>query len=184
MRLIGYMVLFIGAYMLPGAVQLMLNAEDGKAPKEANPPIEVAKLVKDSNVATVATIYEKKMPFGSLMPYAIDDKGNLIVLISTLAVHTDNIDAHKESSFTISKIDKDNVFNSARVCLMGDTTQVPDNEAEAVKKLFIKRFPKAAFWADFEDFAFYRIDVKEIFYVGGFGNIHWVDLEDYRKAMK
>lgn len=167
--------------LIGSLIGAIASADDQKPPKEA---LDVAKLVKDSNVATVATVYKKKMPFGSLMPYAIDDKGNLVVLISTLAVHTDNIEAHKESSFTISKIDKNNVFNSARVCLMGDTTQVPDKEADVVKKLFLKRHPKAAFWADFEDFAFYRIDVKEVFYVGGFGNIHWVDLEDYRKAMK
>src|SRR5215468_6049912 len=34
-------------------------------------------------------------------------------------------------------------------------------------------------WVDFEDFSFYRMDVVDVYYVGGFGVMGWVSASDY-----
>ena len=35
---------------------------------------------------------------------------------------------------------------------------------------------------DFEDFSFYRMDVLDVYYVGGFGVMGWVQASDYGQA--
>jgi hypothetical protein len=35
---------------------------------------------------------------------------------------------------------------------------------------------------DFEDFSFYRMDVLDVYYVGGFGVMGWVSAEEYYRA--
>jgi hypothetical protein len=35
---------------------------------------------------------------------------------------------------------------------------------------------------DFEDFSFYRMDVVDVYYVGGFGVMGWVSASDYDRS--
>jgi hypothetical protein len=38
------------------------------------------------------------------------------------------------------------------------------------------------YWADFEDFSFYRMDVVDVYNVGGCGVMGWVSASDYDRA--
>ena len=62
-------------------------------------------------------------------------------------------------------------LQGARVTLFGKAEKVED---EAVRRRFLARHPEAAFYADFPDFAFWRLEVEGAHYIGGFGRI--VDL--------
>ena len=46
---------------------------------------------------------------------------------------------------------------------------------EGVRRRFLARHPEAEFYADFPDFAFWRLKVEGAHYIGGFGRIF--DLE-------
>ena len=39
---------------------------------------------------------------------------------------------------------------------------------------------RARAWVDFDDFAFYRMDVVDLYYVAGFGAMGWVEADRYR----
>jgi hypothetical protein len=41
---------------------------------------------------------------------------------------------------------------------------------------------KRATMVDFEDFSFYRMDVIDVYYVGGFGVMGWVSASDYARS--
>jgi putative heme iron utilization protein len=43
-------------------------------------------------------------------------------------------------------------------------------------------YPDSKYWVDFEDFFFYRLDVIDVYYVGGFGVMGWVSASDYSQA--
>ena len=51
-------------------------------------------------VASLSTLSRKQpgFPFGSVMPYALDARANPIFLISTMAMHTQNIQADPRAS--------------------------------------------------------------------------------------
>src|SRR4029077_7721779 len=38
------------------------------------------------------------------------------------------------------------------------------------------------YWVDFEDFSFYRMDVVDVYYVGGFGVMGWVAAAEYDRS--
>ncbi len=53
--------------------------------------------------------------------------------------------------------------------------------AEA-RKLYLERHANSKYWVDFEDFSFYRMDVIDVYYVGGFGVMGWVSASDYDRS--
>ena len=49
----------------------------------------------------------------------------------------------------------------------------------AARKLYLERYANSKNWVDFEDFSFYRMDVMDVYYVGGFGVMGWVSAPEY-----
>ena len=148
---------------------------------EKDPLVE---LTKGGKVASLSSDY-KGTPFGSLMPYALDGEGNPIIYISTLATHTKNLTKNPACSVMVTKVDEDDLFNSARVTFLGKMKKVTDkDEIEKTKKLFFARHKKAEELDQFHDFAFYKLDIEKIYYIGGFGDIQWVEPKDYKKGFK
>src|SRR6185437_7756361 len=46
----------------------------------------------------------------------------------------------------------------------------------------LSRHESARYWQDFTDFAYYRLEVKGVYFIGGFGVMGWVAAEDYAAA--
>lgn len=142
------------------------------------------KLVSNTKVATACTMHEKG-PFGSVMPYAVDAKGRPLVFLSDLAVHTKNIKKNAKASIFITE-SKDGDLDKARITLIGQLKIVPEKERKAAKELYFKRFPNAKIYESFHDFNIYRLEITDIYYVGGFGPkpIDWLDVKKYEEAAK
>jgi putative heme iron utilization protein len=122
-------------------------------------------------------------PFASVMPYAVDGGGRPLFLISTMAMHTQNLAADGRASLLVTEPAPDgDPLATGRVTLMGTVEPVPADGAGAVRAAYLARHPSAAYWVDFEDFAFHRLEVRDVYYVGGFAAMGWVDAEPYRAA--
>jgi hypothetical protein len=65
---------------------------------------------------------------------------------------------------------------------MGTVTRVPQTDLVAVRDHYLKRYPEASQWADFGDFAWFRMELQESYLVGGFGVMGWIDAADYDQA--
>jgi putative heme iron utilization protein len=164
------------------------------APYNPNPQLPVPEptyaersrtLLHLSSVATLSTLSRKQpgFPFGSLMPYALDPAGRPLFLISTMAMHTQNLKADPRASLFITQPAPDgDVLGAARVTLVGNVLQLPDSEKPEVRELYLKAHPSSHYWVDFNDFAFFRLDPVDIYYVGGFGVMGWVTAPDYATA--
>jgi putative heme iron utilization protein len=122
-------------------------------------------------------------PFGSLMPYAPDQAGRPVLLISSMAVHTQNLRADDRASLLVAEPGwAGDPLAAARVTLMGTVAPVPPDARDAARHAYLARHPNAASWVDFEDFAFHRIEVADCYFVGGFAAMDWVDPAAYREA--
>lgn len=122
-------------------------------------------------------------PFASVTPYAIDAQGRPVLLMSRLAVHTKNLAGDSRASLLVFEESTElDPLNSARLNLLGDVVLIPEPEIADARARYLVRHPEAEQWAEFGDFAFYRIDVVDIYYVGGFGVMGWASLADYREA--
>ena len=47
--------------------------------------------------------------------------------------------------------------------------------AAPVREDYLGRHENARYWVDFDDFAFYRMEVRELYFVAGFGAMGWVE---------
>jgi heme iron utilization protein len=119
-------------------------------------------------------------PFGSMMPYAVDERGRPVFFISSMAMHTQNLREDPRASLLITQPDvSGDPLGAARVTLVGSATEVPTTE---VRDLYLSRHENAKLWQDFSDFAYYRLEVTGVYFVGGFGVMGWISDEDYGSA--
>lgn len=164
-----------------GIVRFELYKPNGpENPRVAEVKVEVKKpmkdqcadLVKSQETGVLSTNFEDSYPFGSLVPYALDEKGNPIIYVSDLAIHTDNLKKYSKCTLTVSKINGQDVFNSSRATILAEANKV---DAKEVSEIYFKKFPDAKKFAKMHDFSFYRLEVQKTYFVGGFGNIGWVE---------
>jgi putative heme iron utilization protein len=117
------------------------------------------------------------------MPYGLDDRGRPTFLISTMAMHTQNLQANPSASLLITEPEASgDPLGASRVTLLGNVVPIPELEIAEARKLYLERYANSKYWVDFEDFSFYRMDVVDVYYVGGFGVMGWVPASDYERA--
>ena len=140
--------------------------------------------------------------------------GSPLLLLSTLEVATQNILKNNRISLAIrsksgaSHNDGSERWNKAtdeerayaeklvrlagpaaltsRMTLLGTISGLNTlEENDVATKCFLARHPDAKMWIKFADFSFYRLDVEHIYWVGGFGDSHyigWIDRNKYYNA--
>jgi heme oxygenase (biliverdin-IX-beta and delta-forming) len=136
-------------------------------------------------IGSLSTLSRKQpgFPFGSVMPYGLDDHGRPIFLISTMAMHTQNLQADVRASLLVTQDDGGgDPLGASRVTLVGNVLPLPDSEVAEARELYLSRYANSKYWVDFEDFSFYRMEVVDVYYVGGFGVMGWVSASDYDRS--
>ena len=136
-------------------------------------------------IGTLATVSRKQpgFPFGSLMPYGLDDQGRPILLISSMAMHTQNLQGDPRASLLVTQLEgNSDPLGSSRITLIGNVRRIPEPEVAVARELYLARYENSKYWVDFEDFSFYRMEVVDLYYVGGFGVMGWVTAADYEAA--
>ena len=136
-------------------------------------------------VGSLSTLSRKQpgFPFGSVMPYALDETGCPIFLISTMAMHTQNLLADPRASLLVTQPDADvDPLGASRVTLVGNVIAIPKGEIAEARKVYLARYENSKHWVDFEDFSFYHTEVVDVYYVGGFGVMGWITASEYGQA--
>ena len=142
-------------------------------------------LVYLGRIGSLSTLSRKQpgFPFGSVMPYGLDGHGRPIFLISTMAMHTHNLQADSRASLLVTQPGaREDPLGASRVTLIGNVLTIADPEVPEARKLYLARYANSQYWVDFEDFSFYRMLVVDVYYVGGFGVMGWVSDSDYEHA--
>src|SRR6056297_3588136 len=171
-------------------------ATDGEAPTEdamtrptehgggqAGPPIagdpstfptdaELARtLAATATRATLCTLTAEGYPYGSAVSYAADADGAPIVLISGMAEHTVNARGDARASVLVAAETPPGAdpLATARMTLVGRMRELTDPGSR--RETYLVAHPYAGYYADFTDFSFWRLDVEQCRFVGGFGHM-------------
>lgn len=142
-------------------------------------------LVYVSRIGSLSTLSRKRaeFPFGSVMPYGLDEHGRPIFLISTMAMHTQNLQADSRASLLVTQDDAgSDPLGASRVTLIGNVLPIPKAEVADARQLYLARHANSKYWVDFEDFSFYRMCLVDTYYVGGFGVMGWVSATEYGRS--
>ena len=142
---------------------------------------EVRTLLKNNSNGVLSThsLSVKGFPFGSLTPFAIDESGCPIILISALAEHTKNINADSNVCLTIIENNSGgNLQAQARLSVLAHAKKI-ESPGSDVREAYFARFPESKNYFGTHDFAFYRLEPVRLRYIAGFGKIHWIEKEAY-----
>lgn len=121
-------------------------------------------------------------PFASVMPYAVDGRGRPLFLISTMAMHTQNLHADRRASLLVVQEVEGDPLAAGRVTLMGEAAPLGASDVASARAAYLERHANAKYWVDFEDFSFWRLDLTDVYFVGGFAAMDWLSTEDYMSA--
>ena len=118
-------------------------------------------------------------PFGSLTPYCLNRHGQAVILISTIAQHTKNIEANNKVSLIAFDNNARDSQAGGRVTYIGDAKAVNDDE---IAERYYRFYPDSRNFHKTHDFNFYLIEFVRARYIGGFGQIFWVEYSDFIKG--
>ena len=119
-------------------------------------------------------------PGGSVVGFAPDEDGRPLFIFSGMSTHTQDILADPRCSLTIASKEFKGAADG-RVNLMGTAKLVPVDEREKAKEIYMKKHP-GAFWVDFGDFNWFRMEIEKIRFVGGFARAGSVTPEEYKAS--
>lgn len=136
-------------------------------------------LVSGERTGTLATLDEDGFPYGSYITFALVG-GDPVFLVSTMAAHTHNLERDARASLLVHEDGATDPLANGRVTLVGRCTKV--EEPGEAREAFLAVHPQASYYVDFKDFAFYRLAVDKVRYIGGYGRMSWVDVEGWRAA--
>ena len=119
-------------------------------------------------------------PYGSFVTVAFDG-GHPVFLISALAEHTKNLRRDARASLLLTEAGDGDPLARGRVTLIGTCAEVAGDGGSA-RHRFLEKHPNAAYYVDFKDFSFWKLQVEAIRYIGGYGRMSWVTRDDWLTA--
>ena len=72
-------------------------------------------------------------PFGSIVPYCMDSDGQPVILISTIAQHTKNIQENPKVSLIVTEGEANDVQAAPRLTWLGNANIVSDDENVSIR---------------------------------------------------
>jgi putative heme iron utilization protein len=123
---------------------------------------------------------EAGFPFASLVTVATDLDGAPLLLMSRLAAHAGNLEADPRASILLAQGGKGDPLAHPRLTVIG---RVERTAEPRVRSRFLARHPKAALYADFGDFSFWRMDIAGGHLNGGFARAMTLSPEQIRTEL-
>jgi heme iron utilization protein len=137
-------------------------------------------LLKQQDLAVLATTSAEvaHYPYGSVVPYTLNQAGEPLILISNLAQHTRNIQQNTKVSLTIFDPQTGDPLANPRLTWLADAVKLAsDSEIAAAKARYLRYFPAASRYFELGGFYLYRLQLYQAHYIGGFGKIFWLGAE-------
>ena len=139
-------------------------------------------LVAQISTGTLCTLAlePEGYPYGSFVTVAFEN-GDPIFLISGLAEHTKNLERDTRASLLVAESGFADPLANGRVTLLGPCTRVGEDGGRA-RAAFFATHPNSTYYADFSDFAFWKLHVDYVRYNGGYGRMSWISQADWKTA--
>jgi hypothetical protein len=141
---------------------------------------EARRLIRAAAAATLATAAEGQ-PFASLVTPAAAPDLSVLMLLSSLSEHTRQLRAEPRCALLFAGAPEGaNPQTAPRVTVTGLAEEVGAEEVAALKARWLARHPYAALYADFGDFALWRVRPGGALLVGGFARAVRLRLAELR----
>jgi putative heme iron utilization protein len=144
----------------------VLRETDDEARRQARRLVRGA-----SYIALAVTDFETGFPAVSRALAATDLDGATVILISSLAAHTQSLMTDPRCSFLAGEPGKGDPLAHPRITVFANAERIErtDMAHERIRRRFLNRHPKSALYIDFPDFAFFKLMPVKASVNGGFG---------------
>ena len=123
---------------------------------------------------------ETGFPGASRVALATDMDGTPIILVSSLSGHTRPMLDEPRTSLMVGEVGKGDPLAHPRITLFTRARRIERDteEGRRVRRRYLARQPKASLYADFGDFAFFRLEIERASLNGGFGKAYELTAAD------
>ena len=135
--------------------------------------INLMRNCREGVLSTVSKKYEG-YPFGSFVTFISGADRSIIFYASDIAQHTINLKNNSKACITLFNLSEGDKQDSARLSLLGDVKKI-DKDIEETSRQFIEFFPESSQYSNMHDFNFYKLNISQVRWIGGFGKIAWLD---------
>ena len=137
-------------------------------------------LIRTAHYGSLACLHPGTgVPLASQINVATDVRGHPCFLISQLSAHFGALEVDPRCSVLLGVPGKGDPAAHARITVSGNAKLIDDDDDRSlVRARFLSRHPKSALYVDFDDFAFWRIEVTTASLNGGFGKAYELSAED------
>ena len=126
-------------------------------------------------VLCTAHAHASGWPYGSVVPYALHDRGDPVVFVSDIAEHTRNLKADARATLLVRDSQSADPQAGARHAMMVRARRPTGDEAAAVEQTYFDRFPDAARMREAHGFSAWLLECERIRWIAGFGAMGWID---------
>jgi len=141
---------------------------------------EARRLLRGAAAATLATSAAGQ-PFASLVTPAPAPDLSPLLWLSGLSEHTRHLAAEPRCALLFTgAAEGPNPQTAPRVTVTGLAERVPEAEVPALKARWLARHPYAALYAEFADFALWRMRIGGALHVGGFARAERIKAGELR----
>ncbi|MEM9059456.1 MAG: DUF2470 domain-containing protein [Pseudomonadota bacterium] len=128
---------------------------------------------------SLATIDPRSgVPMASRVSVASASDGAPVFLISQLSGHFGALEADPRASLLLGEPGKGDPLAHPRITVFGRAEKLAEDARTRARSRFLFRHPKSALYADFGDFAFWRLNLNGASFNGGFGKAYAMTAED------
>ena len=141
-------------------------------------------LFRTSNDGILSTISKRHQdyPFGSFITYVTGRDRSIYFYLSDIAEHTKNLKNNNKACLTISKkIKLGDKQNSQRLTIIGNLSELDKEEFESCENRYYSFFLESKEYSKFHSFNFYKLEPISARWIGGFGKICWLEIDEWIK---
>jgi putative heme iron utilization protein len=136
--------------------------------------LEARELLSGAKRGVLSTLDpEAGYPHASIIDLAAVDGGDVVTLISRLAVHRKYAEADDRASILIAPyLGEEDAMTKPRLTLVGRL--VREDDRSAYRDRYLEAHPEAEMYLQLPDFDFFRLQTEKARYIAGFGRMGWV----------
>jgi putative heme iron utilization protein len=139
--------------------------------------LELLRQTRHGTLATQSTVLSG-YPHASFLPYVCDEAGRVLLVMSRLAEHTQNVLRDEKVSFLVHDVSVN--LSGARLTILGDLQRV-ESEPLLLARL-TRQNPELASYLAMSDFSIWRLWPRRARYIAGFGKMGWLEGEEWEGA--
>ena len=148
--------------------------------------VVLQQLIRGRMIAALGTLHHGA-PFVSMVTYAAARDGSLILHVSRLAAHTQDMLDSPDVSLLITESEASGKMPQAlaRVTVQG-RAEMLDRDSEKhtdTREVYLSRFPDAAPLFEFSDFSIFVIEPVSAHVIAGFGQAVTITGDDFATAL-